>query len=72
MGITCMGMRGKNSGTVASSQRAKKSVSQFFLRPFGAKSVVAFTHGLRRGLESCAASRLFSRQSDDFEFMVEL
>jgi hypothetical protein len=27
-------------------------------RPFGAALISAFTHGLRRGLYSCAASRL--------------
>src|SRR5882757_1771911 len=43
--------------------QCRKSYSQLFFRPFEAESFLALTHGLRRGLYSSAAPRLFRRLS---------
>ena len=44
-----------------------ETVSRLLFRTFGAAPLPLFTHGLRRGLHSCAASRLQS-QRDHFLF----
>jgi len=43
---------------------SEESVSELIFRPFRACSLSAFTHGLRRGLHSYAASRLIARVAE--------